>query len=466
MNGINAIYIQGYASSITGIINGILVPVLISIAFIVFLWGIYKYFIQGAADPEAHTKGRELIIYGIAGFVVLFSLWAIIQIFMGTLNLGAANSPPFPTIGGSGGNTNTSPTYLSGGSTYNPNIGSNYVVIPAPSNSGGSSAQSQLWTLYNAQQSACAASQSSPQCLQANQAYYQAYYGTGSGAGSSSIPASTSQQANSAYNSYQSCINSPNFGSSSPVCKQYLATYTSSGGTTCGTIITSVCAPGSTCSLGFCKSIPAGSVAQDGVCGGSPSVCMQGLTCDVTAGSPTVGKCEPPKTNSAGNGDACNDSSQCMQNLTCDMDSNSQTYLKCIPNSGGTNTGGTCTPDSSGVCPTGCFPDDNSTTGCIQGVNQLGGNGGAGSACITAADCLAGFTCPSGTCLSTNASTPSTGAVHGCTDSAAQNYNPNASVYDPNQGDQCLYTCTNFEDGSSYLSTDKSCSSGAPTQGN
>ena len=106
--GINATYIQGYATSIVSIINGILVPVLISIAFIVFLWGVYKYFILGADSETERTAGKTFALYGIIGFVILFSLWGIVQIFMGTLGLTASNVPTFPSIGNvTSGSTNT-----------------------------------------------------------------------------------------------------------------------------------------------------------------------------------------------------------------------------------------------------------------------------------------------------------------------------------------------------------------------
>lgn len=101
--GIDVTYIQGYANSITGIINGILVPVLISIAFIVFLWGIYKYFIKGASNESEKGEGRMFALYGIIGFVILFSVWGIVQILMGTLNLsGSTNAPKPPTFDTSG----------------------------------------------------------------------------------------------------------------------------------------------------------------------------------------------------------------------------------------------------------------------------------------------------------------------------------------------------------------------------
>jgi hypothetical protein len=106
--GLNTTYVKGYADSVTGIINNILVPVLIAIAFLVFLWGVYKYFIQGASNDAERATGRTFVLYGVIGFVIIFSIWGIVQIFIGTLGFGTTtNSPNPPTIGGSavGGST-------------------------------------------------------------------------------------------------------------------------------------------------------------------------------------------------------------------------------------------------------------------------------------------------------------------------------------------------------------------------
>ena len=99
---INTQYILGYANSITGIINSILVPVLLAIAFLVFLNGVYKYFIKGAADSKAQESGRMFIEYGIIGFVVIFAVWGIVWIAIDTLNLPNNTSPTPPTINSSG----------------------------------------------------------------------------------------------------------------------------------------------------------------------------------------------------------------------------------------------------------------------------------------------------------------------------------------------------------------------------
>lgn len=119
--GINEAYIKGYSDSIIGVINVILVPTLIALAFIVFLWGVYNYFIYGADNEDKRKEGRTFVLYGVIGFVIIFSLWALVNILMGTLGLGPSKSPPPPTIGGSGTPSAAVSNPL-GGAVYSPPV--------------------------------------------------------------------------------------------------------------------------------------------------------------------------------------------------------------------------------------------------------------------------------------------------------------------------------------------------------
>jgi hypothetical protein len=186
---INPTYIQGYANSITGIISDIIVPVLISIAFLVFLWGVYKYFIKGSNDEKAHTEGRTYIMYGIIGFVVIFSIWGIVNIFGDTLGLYGFNAPDFPTIGNTTGTGSTIPTSGTPVSTLG-----NTGTTNTAGTSGTTAAQAQTYTAMTQAQSAYSAActqygSSSTQCQQATTNYqqamnaYQGAGGTGNGVG-------------------------------------------------------------------------------------------------------------------------------------------------------------------------------------------------------------------------------------------------------------------------------------------
>ncbi|VAW32088.1 hypothetical protein MNBD_CPR01-395 [hydrothermal vent metagenome] len=72
---------------IIGIINGVLVPVLFAVAFIVFIWGAFQAFILGANDDTAKSKGKNLMLYGLIGFFVMVSVWGLVNILTGSVGL-------------------------------------------------------------------------------------------------------------------------------------------------------------------------------------------------------------------------------------------------------------------------------------------------------------------------------------------------------------------------------------------
>jgi NADH:ubiquinone oxidoreductase subunit 2 (subunit N) len=86
---------------IIGFINTVLVPLVLAIAFIVFIWGIFTYFIQGGDNDEKREQGQKLMLYGIVGFFVMVSVWGLVNILVGTFNFGSnsiRNLPSSPGI--------------------------------------------------------------------------------------------------------------------------------------------------------------------------------------------------------------------------------------------------------------------------------------------------------------------------------------------------------------------------------
>lgn len=86
--GLNTYVIEGWATDIIDFINFPLVPLLIAVAFIVFLWGVYKYFIYGGGSDESRGEGKTFVMYGIIGFVIIFSLWGLVNVGVELLGLG------------------------------------------------------------------------------------------------------------------------------------------------------------------------------------------------------------------------------------------------------------------------------------------------------------------------------------------------------------------------------------------
>jgi hypothetical protein len=85
--GPDASYITDLGDVIIGVINGILVPVLFALAFIIFLWGIAKAYIFSSGDPAKVKQGHTLILWGLIGFAVMFSIWGLVNIVVDTFGL-------------------------------------------------------------------------------------------------------------------------------------------------------------------------------------------------------------------------------------------------------------------------------------------------------------------------------------------------------------------------------------------
>ncbi len=78
------------------LINNVAVPIVFALAFIVFIWGIFQYFIQGGQDEEKRDAGKSLMLWGLIGFFVMVSVWGLVNILQGTFQLNQ-NVPAYPT---------------------------------------------------------------------------------------------------------------------------------------------------------------------------------------------------------------------------------------------------------------------------------------------------------------------------------------------------------------------------------
>lgn len=73
--------LQAILTAIVTFISDSLIPFLMAIAFFFFIWNAVRYFIIGGANPDSQEKAKSLAIWGILGFVVIVSLWGIVNLF-------------------------------------------------------------------------------------------------------------------------------------------------------------------------------------------------------------------------------------------------------------------------------------------------------------------------------------------------------------------------------------------------
>lgn len=74
-----------------------LVPIVIGLALIVFLWGVLSYVISG--NDENKKNAKIFMIYGIIGLFVMVSVWGLVTILADSIFDGNRINQP-PTVPG------------------------------------------------------------------------------------------------------------------------------------------------------------------------------------------------------------------------------------------------------------------------------------------------------------------------------------------------------------------------------
>ncbi len=76
---------------------GIVVPILIALGVIYFIWGVVSYVI--GTDEETKASARQKIIYGIIGLAVIIGVWGLVGILNRTFGVGPSGVVP-PAVPG------------------------------------------------------------------------------------------------------------------------------------------------------------------------------------------------------------------------------------------------------------------------------------------------------------------------------------------------------------------------------
>ncbi len=77
--------INDFIDDVSSFINGTLIPLVFGVALLVFIYGMFQYFILGGGDEDSRDKGRKLMLWSIVGFVVMVSIFGIVNLIAGGL---------------------------------------------------------------------------------------------------------------------------------------------------------------------------------------------------------------------------------------------------------------------------------------------------------------------------------------------------------------------------------------------
>ncbi len=105
---LNTAPIENLSSSLIGILNTVVVPVVFAIAFIVFIWGVFQAFILNGANEEKRKEGAKFVLWSVIGFAIMISIWGIVNLFSSVFGNLDNNRPDFPTFGQTSGSAKSS----------------------------------------------------------------------------------------------------------------------------------------------------------------------------------------------------------------------------------------------------------------------------------------------------------------------------------------------------------------------
>ena len=127
--------IDDYITTLATFLNNIVVPVLFSIAFLMFLINITRYFILEGASEEGREKAKRNALWGILAFVLLISLWTLTTLLLDGLRLSRDDAicPDYLTsFGFRGGCSTDTGARISGGKFSEPTFPAPAPNRPAP----------------------------------------------------------------------------------------------------------------------------------------------------------------------------------------------------------------------------------------------------------------------------------------------------------------------------------------------
>lgn len=79
-------------------INQTIIPFIIGIGFLAFVWGMFQYFILGGSNDESREKGRKLMIHATFAFVIIIIFFGVINLLTSSTGLEGETLKYVPSV--------------------------------------------------------------------------------------------------------------------------------------------------------------------------------------------------------------------------------------------------------------------------------------------------------------------------------------------------------------------------------
>jgi hypothetical protein len=89
--------LQTYIATFISFLNGIVIPFMLGMAFLVFVINVFRFFILGGANPDSQEKAKQLAVYGVGAFVLIIIFWGVVGLLTSSLGLTTRVPSDIPT---------------------------------------------------------------------------------------------------------------------------------------------------------------------------------------------------------------------------------------------------------------------------------------------------------------------------------------------------------------------------------
>ena len=84
---------QGFIKNFLVFSNTVLIPFLLGIAFLFFVFNAFRFFIVGGSSDDGREKAKNLALYGVLAFVIIVVFWGIVNLLSSSLGFNDGNTP-------------------------------------------------------------------------------------------------------------------------------------------------------------------------------------------------------------------------------------------------------------------------------------------------------------------------------------------------------------------------------------
>ena len=79
--------LQSYIADFITVVNNIIIPFILGIAFLFFIINVIRFFVIGGTTDEGKQKSKQLAVYSVAAFVFILLFWGLVNLFTSSLGL-------------------------------------------------------------------------------------------------------------------------------------------------------------------------------------------------------------------------------------------------------------------------------------------------------------------------------------------------------------------------------------------